>query len=238
MPERFLVKLRSEGRLTALVCVLCDLAGREMPKHVEADRPVLALKHQGDSGLRIQLTTVEAIAERYLRELRAAVPEGPVILCGYSFGGVLAFEMAIRLEQAGMQPPLLILIDSYAPSLHAEAMRQGRSVFSAIKHSLIAPVVERRLRKGLPLQGAFNHYHIIDTYDKATLAYQPVAYNGRMTVLHAADGWGPPDMGWQAHAAGPFTARKVEGDHFTLVRPAGIHALAAAINAAIAEAGC
>jgi acyl-coenzyme A synthetase/AMP-(fatty) acid ligase/thioesterase domain-containing protein/acyl carrier protein len=55
-------------------------------------------------GLRAQETphlTVKAMAVEYLRAIKARQSEGPYCLCGYSFGGLVAFEIARRLRQSG-----------------------------------------------------------------------------------------------------------------------------------------
>jgi acetoacetyl-CoA synthetase len=57
-------------------------------------------------------TSVEAMAVEYLRAIKARQPEGPYHLCGYSFGGLVAFEMARRLRQAGDEVGLVALFDT------------------------------------------------------------------------------------------------------------------------------
>lgn len=59
--------------------------------------------------------SVEATARAYLRELRLALPVGPVHLVGHSFGGWVAFEMALLLQASGRNVRSLTLIDSECP---------------------------------------------------------------------------------------------------------------------------
>jgi thioesterase domain-containing protein len=47
-----------------------------------------------------------------LREVKLWQPEGPYYLCGYSFGGLVAFEMARRLCQSGDKVGLVGLFDT------------------------------------------------------------------------------------------------------------------------------
>lgn len=61
---------------------------------------------------------VEALAARCLDDMEAVHPEGvPFMLVGWSFGGVVAYEMAARLDAAGRGDLLtdLVLLDSIAP---------------------------------------------------------------------------------------------------------------------------
>jgi len=57
-------------------------------------------------------TTVEAMATEYLIAIRTRQPHGPYYLCGYSFGGLVAFEMARRLAGSGEEVGLLGLFDT------------------------------------------------------------------------------------------------------------------------------
>ncbi|MFC3964493.1 non-ribosomal peptide synthase/polyketide synthase [Nocardia jiangsuensis] len=52
------------------------------------------------------------LAERYVAEIRAVRPNGPYHLLGWSLGGVLAHEIAVRLRAAGQQVGLLALLDA------------------------------------------------------------------------------------------------------------------------------
>ena len=45
-------------------------------------------------------------------------PLGPYILIGYSFGGLIALEMAQRLTEEGKQVALLTFVDTY-PAIRA-----------------------------------------------------------------------------------------------------------------------
>jgi hypothetical protein len=53
--------------------------------------------------------------EAYQQEIRSVQPRGPYRLCGFSFGGSEAFDLARRFEDAG-EEVVLILLDAYRPS--------------------------------------------------------------------------------------------------------------------------
>lgn len=76
-------------------------------------RPVLGLQAEGLDGERPPLDQVPALAERYAQALRIAQPQGPYALCGYSFGGLVALEMARILAREGQAMELLCLLDPY-----------------------------------------------------------------------------------------------------------------------------
>src|SRR4030095_9382856 len=60
-------------------------------------------------------TQVETIAAHYLSQIRMVQPKGPYFLGGYSFGGIVAFEIAQQLQIEGAHIPLLFIIDSHFP---------------------------------------------------------------------------------------------------------------------------
>ena len=57
-------------------------------------------------------TSIEAMAADYLREIKQRQPEGPYYLCGYSSGGLVAFEIARRLHESGDEVALVGLFDT------------------------------------------------------------------------------------------------------------------------------
>ncbi len=68
---------------------------------------VIGIQARGLNGKEPPHATVEAMAAEYLREVKARQPDGPYYLCGYSFGGLVAFEMARRLRESGEADVLL-----------------------------------------------------------------------------------------------------------------------------------
>ncbi|MFQ6396621.1 alpha/beta fold hydrolase [Nocardia sp. KC 131] len=77
--------------------------------------PFTALQAPGHDGSEPTLNTVEALAERYLLDIRATQPHGPYLVGGYSLGGMIAYEVAGRLRAAGEEVGEVVLIDTYVP---------------------------------------------------------------------------------------------------------------------------
>jgi aspartate racemase len=60
--------------------------------------------------------SIEQMAEIYLPEVLAVCPaSGPIFVGGYSFGVLVAYEIAHRLRQAGREVPLIVSFDGFAP---------------------------------------------------------------------------------------------------------------------------
>ncbi len=61
------------------------------------------------------LATFEELARELVVRARAVQPRGPYRLCGFSVGGLLAFEMAQQFVAAGERVELLALLDPTTP---------------------------------------------------------------------------------------------------------------------------
>ncbi len=59
--------------------------------------------------------SLEEVAAAYVAALRQVRPHGPYVLGGYSYGGVVAYEMARQLSESGEKISHLVLLDTYAP---------------------------------------------------------------------------------------------------------------------------
>ena len=86
---------------------------RELARHLGDDYPFYGLQARGLDGSNDYLTTTEAMAESYLREMRELQPEGPYYLGGFCMGGQVAVEIAQRLVRDGQQVNLLFVIDTH-----------------------------------------------------------------------------------------------------------------------------
>ncbi len=82
--------------------------------HIRRVRPVYSsLRYPGLRPGETPLETVEELAAFVAREIKAIYPEGPYGLCGYSFGGLVAFEAACQLVAQGFAVDALVMWESY-----------------------------------------------------------------------------------------------------------------------------
>ncbi len=91
------------------------------------DQPVYAFQARGLDGNIVRDSKLQDMAAAYITELRSFQPEGPYLLGGFCFGGLLALEVAQQLTAAGQEVALLTLIQS----VHPEAWRfkPGTTIF-------------------------------------------------------------------------------------------------------------
>ena len=81
-------------------------------------------------------TSVAIMAKRSCLAIRALQPRGPYHLVGYSFGGLIAIEVARLLREAGEEIALLGLIDTRYDSRHWPTGIFLRSQARLIRHHL------------------------------------------------------------------------------------------------------
>lgn len=80
-------------------------------------RPVYAVESPflHDTEYRIE-KSIQQIAARYLESIRQVYPQGPLLFCGYSFGGLLAYETARLARERGEEVEGLLLLDMFNPA--------------------------------------------------------------------------------------------------------------------------
>ncbi|SAK89309.1 acetoacetyl-CoA synthetase [Caballeronia temeraria] len=94
--------------ITGSVMECLTLAGM-----VQNERPVYGLQALGLDGDEPPQHSVEEMARGYVLRMREVQPSGPYALVGYSFGGLVAFEIAQQLVAAGEKIEMLCLLDTY-----------------------------------------------------------------------------------------------------------------------------
>ena len=76
--------------------------------------------------------SIEEMAASYVGALRVTQPEGPYLLGGWSFGGLVAFEMARQLKEQGQDVPLLVVVDAGAPAFLKQTIEADDAVLLTI----------------------------------------------------------------------------------------------------------
>ena len=108
---------------------------------LDAEHPIYFVIAQAfDPDVR-PLLTLEEMASCYLRDMRRAVPHGSYGLIGFSFGGMVAYEIAQQLRAERSVSPLLLMLDSM------EMSRLKRQAQTEPTGRRIRDLYERLLRR-------------------------------------------------------------------------------------------
>jgi amino acid adenylation domain-containing protein len=83
-----------------------------LARYLPPDQPFYGIQSLGLDGKQAPHTRIEDMAAHYITEIRTVQPSGPYYLGGYSFGGVVAFEMAQQLLAQGEEAALVAMFNS------------------------------------------------------------------------------------------------------------------------------
>ncbi|MHB8383170.1 MAG: condensation domain-containing protein [Candidatus Binataceae bacterium] len=261
-PSSSLVAIRPAGSRPPLF-IVSGLGGNvirfnEIARHLHPDRPLYALQPPGLNGSGPYLTCLEDMAAHYIREIKAKQPAGPYYLAGYSFGGLVTFEMGRQLVEQGDTIGLLALLDS--PEWHyqwqsAKAMDSrekvgryrervekivrgpGRWVYvrTALRKRVTKAIYEVYRQLGWSVPQQIGTIQDINAF--AATHYEPQLYPGRLTLLRTRPrtpvGIRDYQLGWGGLAADGVEVHEVPGDHDNMTSGANAQALAQELEACI-----
>jgi thioesterase domain-containing protein len=130
--QSHIVPLRSSGAGLPLFCFPGSGGSvhvfREMVAALPEGHPVYGIDMEWLCDTRKDFT-VEEIAVFYLKIIRKVQKTGPYYFCGYSFGSLVAYEMARRLTDEGDGAGLVALLDASNPAMMANLSRKQSAQF-------------------------------------------------------------------------------------------------------------
>ena len=227
----------------------------ELARRLDPSVPVHGLQapEADEPTATITARTLPELAALHVTALRRVQQRGPYALAGWSLGGVLAFEMARQLRQAGEEVALLCLIDSHSPAqLSRLDQYLGTSLPQAFLRDLfgldlpvatdddIADVIlaQPGLAGRVQPEDAPRLRHLYALYrahNDALMAYEPAPIDIPVTLLRAEASIGAGDCGWGGLTIAGLTIETVPGDHATLLQPPNLDVCAQYLDAALAR---
>ncbi|NEQ27946.1 MAG: hypothetical protein F6K28_54945 [Microcoleus sp. SIO2G3] len=215
--------------------------------YLGSDQPVYGLQAQGLDGKQTPLNRVEDMATHYIKEICTVQPEGPYFLAGFSFGGLVAFEMAQQLHTQGQKVALIALFDSHSPKLREnrssllrrvcihltnlwqlEPMERFHYVRTLVRWYTNKGDYKEFLRNHLP--DSLLNLDVVDANLQATKDYVAEVYPGRVTLFRCSV-QGPqfshdPQLGWDSLVDGELETYTVPGDHDGMFKESRVQVLA------------
>ena len=98
--------------------VLHDIGGdlfiyRNLIECLGKDQPVYGFQARSLTDNASTLESVSDLADYYVQEILKIFPNGPYLLGGISYGGILAYEMSRKFVEANKEVDLLVLFDTF-----------------------------------------------------------------------------------------------------------------------------
>jgi amino acid adenylation domain-containing protein len=186
---------------------------KDLAEQLTTTRPVYAIQARGADPRQEPHATIAEMVEAYIEAARGVQAHGPYALAGYSFGGLIAFEMARRLRADNEPVDLLAVFETdlyarylpwrdklnYRLSLIRRVMGRVRTLpSSAVPSYLLSKVAQLGhrllLRLGLrhdfvdldDLSGpmASRYRHMYAIGAKEFVTFQPKPYDGKLCIFH------------------------------------------------------
>jgi len=219
---------------------------QELARHMAPDQPFYGIQPQGIDGEMPFLDCVEEMASRYIAEMRKVQPEGPYYIGGYSFGGLVAFEMARQLNTGGEAVAFLGLVDTYPGKPKSNAVLLS-TLFGLPREQQIAYVTRKITKYRRGLRRRFDALFLPKPLKEARrilalaeMAYQPQTYFGNATWLRASEkalrGLDNPQDDWSAWVRGGVEILEIDGDHGSIMKEPMVSVLAEKLRTCLAEA--
>lgn len=129
----YLIPIKPNGSKTPLFIVhgagLNILNFAHVIKHFDEEQPIYGFQGIGPNGFDNWFESIESMAARYIDSIIKVNPNGPYAIAGFSFGGVVAFEMARQLKEQGKTVSIIALLDTYVDSsYYYETYRQKKII--------------------------------------------------------------------------------------------------------------
>lgn len=248
------VSMRSGRGAPFLFCLQGVWRYQEMVQHLDHDQSVCAIflpeevelvKTGQYDPVNSVFSSIPRLASRYLESIRAVQPEGPYQLAGFSFGGLIAFQVAQQLQAEGAEVSLVAMFDSMMMrkiplrrrlQCHTDLfLEQGVSYLITKLRGRVAKIMNKAEPIGMPLRNGLlpcaggsrlidmgEREDLIDQVsEQASRSYKPETYTGKLLLFRAEDqsffGEESPDLGW-----GPFARdlaiHHVAGNHAGIMK--------------------
>jgi amino acid adenylation domain-containing protein/non-ribosomal peptide synthase protein (TIGR01720 family) len=205
------VQVLKDGTGVPMFC-LHAVSGVSWPYQVLGsylDCPIIGIQ-QADDGEETAPRSIRDMAANYADRIQANHPTGPYHLLGWSFGGVVAHEVAVELERRGGVARLILL--------DAEPSLSDMASHAVDKKQLDELVRERG-------DGEFARYHqlldqIVHNFDSNVRFYrdhEAGVFNGDLILFSAerdeSDRSSFLQRSWQPHVAGDIVVHPIDCTH-------------------------
>ncbi len=235
-----------------------------LAKCLDDDQPVYAIQAQSLLSDEPAVLRLEQMAARYVRDMRAITPHGPYHLLGFSFGGLVAYEIAQQLRGAGLEVGLVGMLDTRQPEWMRGVRVQG-AFHRQILWRMQLVYLRTYRRKGRlrylwrKLGERFRRMHYMFAAKKgagavesaarnvreinyvAGVSYRVRPYPGKVTLFRAeidpTEQPLPMDLNWGKFASGGLEIKHLPGDHGRILFQPGLSALAQELKDILNEFG-
>ncbi|MEV0299066.1 amino acid adenylation domain-containing protein [Nocardia sp. NPDC050710] len=240
--------LRAAGTEPPLFCVhpAIGLAWgfSGLVQHLDPDRPVYGVQSPAFSDATAEFETLDQLAARYVREIRAVQPHGPYHLLGYSLGGTIAHAMAVQLRRDGQFVATLAMMDTRvvtASTVRVPTPTIGKLLaeFAGLdvppgQADLTAAAAAELLHRQGGLFTAVTPEHLVLLHEDYTQLvdltsnHRPTPFDGDLIYFSAAahtDDGPSPALAWNNLVTGRIAEHHISVRHERMIEPESLRAI-------------
>jgi len=239
------VPLRASGSKRPLFCIHAGGAHvffyNGLTKYLSTEQPVYAIQPQGLDGLKEYHLTIEEMATHYIKEVRKVQPDGPYQLLGTCFSNAVCLEMAIQMEQLGLEVSMYIVDSAPAHLIPLEKSKPVRRFIRILQDqnwSLMYRKLRRRffivkkkvvVKKESDAQRRLRE--MINSLNTLYAAYIWKPFGGKITLIRSSqfankEGKQFHLKQWKSLAKDGLEVHVVEGRHLTIFAEPAVQGLA------------
>ncbi|MDZ4798705.1 MAG: amino acid adenylation domain-containing protein [Bryobacteraceae bacterium] len=188
--------------------------------------------------------STEQTASEFLAAIRSVQPNGPWRLCGFSAGGLVAFEIARQITAAGGEVGALNLIEAYGEGSFATgatrvtaALRNLASMSFRRRSEFLSEKVQWLTRRAGGSRSAGEAAadivadrdrvrRLVESQIRASEEYLSVereSWNGDASIFvcerRPLSAPSAPWFGWRRLISGKLSMHEIPGDHYTIMAP-------------------
>ncbi|MFG3052749.1 amino acid adenylation domain-containing protein [Kitasatospora sp. NPDC048239] len=262
-PFATVLPIRPDGDAPPLFLVHSGL-GFSLPylglaRHLDPRYPLYGLQSPALDGSAPPPTDLREAAADHVGRIRRLRPHGPYRLLGWSYGGVLAHEIAVRLQAAGERVDYLADLDGYPGRtgrdadpgddrellLRAlEALGRSRSEFTGldVTPARLLTVLRREDSPlaGLDEPGVLRLLRLSRAHGGLMERFTPGRFRGDLHLFAATEEWTADELAeqhhrWTGHVTGDVRLHRIACGHEYLMHPGPQAAVGRAVQSELAR---
>jgi thioesterase domain-containing protein len=225
-----LIPISLSGDKIPLILVHGGNSANFLPEFIKNERPLLNYLDLGSEGEKIEYKNIDSLARYYIHQLKLILPKGPYILCGFSFGGLLANTMANILQSEYKEKvPCLVMFDTQTPQ--AKRPTRVKNLLFNVKGNkllFLFNALLKRIKKlnkfyyyyliiNKPLPSKYRKKYILQIYTKLSNYIVPAHVDSDLLLFISKDNeYIDPNLGWEGKVNKIETVF-LDGDHLKIL---------------------
>lgn len=211
----------------------------DLAQSLAPDWGVVGIQAAGVDGVTPPHRSLDEMCDAYIAEILADREDGPLFVAGFSGGGIIAYEIAVRLAARGRPVDAVVLLDTFHRSIQGRRRTVGEHASALVRQGpayLAERVQVRRQRRmyeradeiveaETPVDGPVPHElrdaHLVSNIRSLLDDYDTPDYDGPVWLFAATDvldvfRHAGLDRGWSSSVS-RLRAELVPGDHANFI---------------------